>query len=194
MTLKRTALKEGFVYLVLWGVMFIAPLIAIYVHSLSGSHQDGFPWGEVMRVWRLLAVFLTVFLVHNYLIAPMLIYCHRRLAYALSVALLLIAFGLWQCRGDGRMPPPPHEAGKARTERTDRPQERRERKPTNERHDHPPFHDAPPPMMQMEHTFSVIVFFLVLGMNLGVKYYFKAEEDHKKMEELERKSLEQQLA
>ena len=194
MTLKRTALKEGFVYLVLWGVMFIAPLVAIYVHSLSGSHQDGFPWGEVMRVWRLLAVFLTVFLVHNYLIAPMLIYRHRRLAYALSVALLLIAFGLWQCRGDGRMPPPPHEAGKARTERTDRPQERRERKPTNERHDHPPFHDVPPPMMQMEHTFSVIVFFLVLGMNLGVKYYFKAEEDHKKMEELERKSLEQQLA
>jgi LytS/YehU family sensor histidine kinase len=34
----------------------------------------------------------------------------------------------------------------------------------------------------------------MVGMNLGIKLYFKADEDAKEMRELEKKSLEQQLA
>ena len=201
MTLKRTDLKENIVYLALWAMMFVAPVIAIYVHALSGEHQDGFPWGEVLGAWQLTAVFLAVFVVHNFLIAPMLIYRHRRLPYALSVAVLLSVFVLWQCQRPEGKPfhGDEHDAPAFRADHDgpafhsdhDAPPPQQG---WGDRRGGPPHPDGPPPMIPMERTFSVIVFFLILGMNLGVKYYFKSEQDHKKMEELERKSLEQQLA
>jgi LytS/YehU family sensor histidine kinase len=46
----------------------------------------------------------------------------------------------------------------------------------------------------MEHdVVAVIIFFLMIGMNLGVKYYFRQSQDRERLEKLERENLEQQL-
>ena len=231
MTLKSSEKKENLVYLLLWALLFIAPVVAIYVHTQSVEPSEEFPWHDVMRVWRLNLVFFVVFVVHNFFIAPLLIYKHRKTLYVGAVALLLSAFVLWQCQSGPAQPlfsdpnapyvhnewkhEPPHE-GRAADSAFMTSAEKDSMEPFREPPEagrppgEPPFggpdghgevgpgdphhHDSPPPMMQMERVFSIVVLFLMLGMNLGVKYFFKSEEDNKQMEELERKNLEQQLA
>jgi LytS/YehU family sensor histidine kinase len=56
-------------------------------------------------------------------------------------------------------------------------------------------HDHRPPIgIGLSHLFQLVVMILMLGMNLGVKLYFKNLEDQKEMRELESRSLSQQLA
>ena len=231
MTVKSSEKKEILAYLLIWTLMFIAPMVAIYVHTQSVEPREEFPWHDVMSVWRLNIVFFVVFVVHNFFIAPLLIYQHRKALYVGAVALLLSVFVLWQCQSSPGRPlfgdpvahhahngwkhaPPQQghasdsafmttaegeameplgaspEAGRPPGEPPfDEPGGHIEGGPADPRH-----HDGPPPMMQMESVFSIVVLFLMLGMNLGVKYFFKSEDDNKQMEELERKNLEQQLA
>jgi sensor histidine kinase YesM len=50
------------------------------------------------------------------------------------------------------------------------------------------------PRMVREHAIvSTIIFLLMIGMNLGVKYYFRHRDDRERLEKLERENLEQQL-
>ena len=50
-------------------------------------------------------------------------------------------------------------------------------------------------MMLMEHDLvAIIILILMLGMNLGVKFYFRQQADDRKLKALEHQNLEQQLA
>ena len=74
-----------------------------------------------------------------------------------------------------RMPQPPEAAKVQKTEKKFVPRHR-------------------PPVIFGEHDFvAVIVMLLMLGMNLGVKWYFKTRNDSRQLQELERQNLEQQL-
>ena len=51
-----------------------------------------------------------------------------------------------------------------------------------------------PPAFMGEHDIvALIILLLMLGMNLGVKYYFKSRHDAKQLMVLEKENLEQQL-
>jgi len=52
----------------------------------------------------------------------------------------------------------------------------------------------PENILRIDDIFSLLIVLLIIGMNIGVKLYFKAEEAAKKMEEQEKESLEHQLA
>ena len=70
--------------------------------------------------------------------------------------------------------------------------------PRHPEHREPPrLHERPdhrPPLILNQHDIvAVIVLILMLGMNLGVKLYFKQRNDQHLMAELERKNLQQQL-
>ena len=64
--------QENIIYLVVWGLLFAAPLLSLYVRTISDPNVM-FDWTEVFVVWRKFAVYLFLFLLHNFLIAPLTI-------------------------------------------------------------------------------------------------------------------------
>jgi LytS/YehU family sensor histidine kinase len=59
---------------------------------------------------------------------------------------------------------------------------------------HGPHETHRPPLIFGQHDIiSIVVLIMMLGMNLGIKLYFRQQGDRKKMKELERQNLEQQL-
>ena len=191
-TLKRD-LKENIIYLALWIIMFVAPLLGEYIQS-SQSMGFGFNWDVVFDIWRVFAAYFVIFLIHNFLVAPLLIYRQKRGRYLLMVGVLVALFVAIQCSfhpGEPRGPRGMEHEAMGMEQPFDH-------HPGPPPHDHPvppaPDRREEPPSRllngDMLHTF-VIVF--LLGMNLGVKLYFKNERDSKKMQQLKSRNLEQQL-
>ena len=197
--------QENLVYLVVWGLLFATPLLSLYVRTISDSEAT-FDWTEVFLVWRRFAVYLVLFLVHNFLLAPLLVHQRRRVVYVTVVALVIAVFMVYQYnsrpafRPMGFKPPmeqadrhqQPHFNEPSRTFDDERlpfdgplPQNRQMRQM---RH-----HDGPPPIVGERDILAIIVLILMFGANLGIKSYFRSRDDRKRLEKLERENLEQQL-
>ena len=202
--MKTLHKHENLTYLALWGILFIAPLLSMYIGVMSGD-IDSFRWDELFHVWQQFASFLVLFLIHNFLLAPLLINKQRHSLYIGSVILLIFLFALYQCTthpGHNGPRPGPHG----------------HRPPLEMAEHHRPPHlaeDAPPPREFMPHgdkghkdgptvhrdpfmfdwhdVFSIITLILMLGMNLAVKLYFKNRHDQQQMALLEHQNLERQL-
>jgi LytS/YehU family sensor histidine kinase len=59
--------------------------------------------------------------------------------------------------------------------------------------DGPRPHRTPPPFVGEHDILSIVVLLLMFGANLGTKYYFRSRRDQRKLQELEKQNLEQQL-
>ena len=96
MTFKKDKRQETIIYLVLWGLFFIAPVLSLYIRT-AGNDTLLFDWHEVFVVWRQYAVFFAIFLLHNHLLAPMLVYRQRKTLYVTVLTVLLALFVVYQC-------------------------------------------------------------------------------------------------
>ena len=188
--------QENLTYLAVWGLLFAAPVLSLYVRSISDTNLT-FDWAEVFVVWKLFAVYLVLFLIHNFLLAPMLVHGHRRTAYFSLLAVVIAAFAVFQCsnrprewrHGDPphieqpRQEPPPigEPPMKMEGERPPKPDE-----PPHQRH-------TPPPIVGERDILALITLLLMFGANLGIKVYFRSREDRQRLAELEKQNLEQQL-
>ena len=63
--MQKQSKYENMAYVALWGLLFAAPLLSLYVRT-TGDDGMAFNWQEAFMVWRRLAVFLLIFLVHNF--------------------------------------------------------------------------------------------------------------------------------
>ena len=184
--------QENIIYLVVWGLLFASPLLSLYIRTISDSGVT-FDWTEIFIVWRKFAVYLVLFLVHNFLIAPLLVQRHRRMAYFSIVAVVIAAFTIYQCSSRPTLPNDPPKAMNRQPmpidEDFDRP------KPIDEDFDRPmPHHAPPPPPIVGEHDIlGIAVLILMFGANLGIKIWFRSRDDRRRLEQLERENLEQQL-
>jgi hypothetical protein len=207
--------QENITYLVVWGLLFVAPLLSLYVRTISDSSVT-FDWAEVFLVWRKFAIFLALFLVHNFLLAPLLVHHHRRVAYFTIMAVVIAAFTLYQCKTrprplpvregseyahgrlhDGMRPDGPHDGMRPRRPPHDGMGP--ERPPQDGMGPEMP-HDGmrpgaggPPPIVGERDILSIVVLLLMFGANLGIKVYFRSRDDRKRLAALERENLEQQL-
>ena len=206
MTFEKNRRAETIIYIVLWTMLFMAPVMSMSVRSTQTGID--FDWSEIFTVWKQYAVYFLVFLIHNHLMAPMLIYHQQKWRYlGLSVAIVVI-FQVYQCnhRPNFRDRGPRHEM----IEKFDhqRPPmlppdfEPGDFEPGEPKHDLKPLrHEGPrhkgekhPPLiLGQRDIIALIILILMLGMNLGIKLYFKQRNDQKHLEELERRNLEQQL-
>ena len=190
--------KETLVYILLWAALFIAPVVGLFVNPAANASTDTFPWPELLRIWKQFAVFFVAFLIHNYLLAPMLIYRQRRAVYFSTVLVLIVVFSTVQCVSRPFAPaendfggPPPFEAdggwlGPEGNHDFRDPPEGREF-----RDDKGP---ERPPLIVGEHdVVATIILILMIGMNLGIKLYFRQREERLHFALLERENLEQQL-
>ena len=190
--------KENFVYLLLWVLLFATPILSMAVRG----HQElePFDWMEVVGVWKVYLLYLILFLLHNFLLAPLLVFRKRRWLYFSVTAFLLTAFVVWRCVNRPPLPPH-HDMEKGRTVlRGERPADftppppARGPMPDKPRNLNEKMHREEPPLFFGQNELMGGLFaILLIGMNLGVKLYFKSEEDQKDYAELKQHSLEQQL-
>ena len=192
--------QENLIYLVVWGLLFAAPLLSLYVRTV-GDETATFDWNEVFFVWKKFALFLLLFLIHNFLLAPLLIYQHKRGVYLAVVAVVVASFAIYQCsdRPEIKKPmeprPPLMEQAEHHQPPFGEPPMGLDERPPH--FDNPPHHgirpDTPPPFVGERDILTIVVLLLMFGANLGIKSYFRSREDRKKLAELEKQNLEQQL-
>ena len=207
MWMQKQSKYENTAYAALWGLLFAAPLLTLYIRMMNDSTVE-FNWQEMFFVWRQLAVYLLLFLVHNFILAPLLIYRHKRWLYALLTLCMIGIFTFYQCnsRPDMIRQRPPMERDFPGPKPMDEGFEHKEFKhkgPKQEDFEHKKFehkdfkhkrkHDVPPVFFGQHDVIAIVILILMCGMNLGVKLYFKTRDDQKKLLRLEKENLEQQL-
>ena len=201
--MKQQSKYENIAYAALWGLLFAAPVLSLYVRAMQDT-QVTFNWHEVWVVWRLFGIYLILFLIHNFLLAPILVHGRKRWLYFLLTACMLGAFTAYQCNSrpdDMRHGPremAQHERGHQPPDFGDDFEQREP--PRGDMHHAPAPHEMMgkephrPPIIIAEHDIvTIIILILMLGMNLGIKFYFKSRNDQKKLVALEKENLEQQL-
>lgn len=223
--------QETVIYVILWFLMFATPLMAEWLSIHSGDN-DEFSFHVVLRAWRCLLPFFLLFLIHNRLLAPLVVHQRRTGRYLLGVFLLVLVFILYQCSHLSPHPNdkfgPPHFDPNDKELRSNHDHPRRgdnesrlsehgvRPKPHQKHHsdirsdefgeddrrDHRPKHHGklqqrrphgPKPITNERNILAVIVLITMLGMNLGIKYYYRQRDNDEKLRELERQNLEHQL-
>ena len=197
--------KEHIIYVVVWSVLFAAPLLSLYVRTASDPNLS-FDWNEIFIVWRRFAVYLLLFLIHNFLLAPLLVHHHRRFVYFSALAVIVAAFAIYQYnrpeRGPRKHKPqieqtdnrPPFDQPHADTQTPHRPSFRHPSPsaPDGFPGEFRPHHDKPP-FIREHDILDVLILLLIFAANLGLKGYFRSRDDRKRLAQLEHENLEQQL-
>jgi hypothetical protein len=149
----------------------------MYIHSVSDSHYT-FQWGDLWMIWPKFLVYLLLFLVHNFLLAPILVFQHKRWHYTLLTLSIVALFTVYQCTTK----PQRHHGPHPMEQRFEHPVEQRVERPMEQRYERP----KPPPAIIGEHDImAVVVLVLMFGMNLGVKGYFKSRQEEKQREAID---------
>jgi hypothetical protein len=200
--MKNQSRQENLAYGVAWSLLFATPLLSLYLRTSNDPYLE-FNWDEVFFVWGRFSIFLILFLIHNFLLAPLLIHQHKRMLYASIVTALVAGFIVFQCTNRPNF-------GKREGFRPHKMEQREDFPPKFEEFEefrkHEPRNEGPrneeprmgrrhtPPLFVGEHdVLSIAVLLLMFGANLGTKYYFRSRRDQRKLEDLEKQNLEQQL-
>lgn len=188
-TIKHIDKHELMVYALIWGVVYATDLIGIYTRSLV-SPMTIFDWRTVAIELISISVTLVFFLIHNFFVAPLLVYRNKYVAYAVSIVALMAMFVLWQVNNSPE--PPVMPVGQTADGRKMPPSPSSQRQRL--------FRPGPPPGVGEPDFFTekidivaASLFVVMLGLNVSVKYYFRFVSERKRLKEIEKQSLQQQL-
>ena len=219
--MKNQSRQENLAYLVAWSLLFATPLLSLYLRTAQDPYLE-FNWQEVFFVWGKFSIFLGLFLIHNFLLAPLLIHSHKRVVYFSIMTVVMAGFIVLQCttkpkgiekrmRFHQRMEQRAMEQGDNLPPDFEDFEKFREGNPEGDPRNDGMFKDdmhkndmhKRDPKMERRHTpplfvgehdvLSIVVLLLMFGANLGTKYYFRSRSDQRKLEDLEKQNLEQQL-
>ena len=188
--------QENVTYIAMWLLLFSTPMLILIIHASSNSNLD-IDWWTIMHIEEILAMYFVAFLVHNFLLAPMLLYKQQTWRYVCSILILVVAFIALQ----SWIRPIMHEQQRHRP-RAEMPMMQRYYKTDNFRDDRPrpQFDDRPRPQFKEPRPFigpaeltNTLALIFLMGMNLGVKLYYKADKDRNRMQQLEKENLKQRL-
>ena len=188
-TTKMNYRKEHIIYTLMWIALYLSPVMGLYMRMSGNPHID-FSWYEILNAWKFNTVWLVLFAIHNFLLAPLLIVKRRTWLYtALAVALLVATmFTLSVIRpSDSRMLHAPQRSECCEHDCMNAEMMASKQQP-------PPMRGGGP--LVMFGPGEVVLFFgglLLMGMNLGVKLYFRSQEATKALAQIEKHALERQL-
>ena len=186
--------KELLLYAVIWGILLVAPILSTYLRALNNPSESTFSWDGLSEVWLQYLFFFVAFVIHNFLLAPLIVYRRRRALYLTGFAALLVVFTIVQCVNKPNIGPKGHHP--PFIEQFDD-HDFRPEPPASPPHsiepDGPLREHRPPVFIGQHDIVAVIIFLLMIGLNLGVKYYFRHRRDTERLADLKRQNLEQQL-
>ena len=188
-TTKMNYRKEHIIYTMMWIALYLSPLMSIYMRMSGNPHID-FSWDEIINAWKFNTVWIVMFAIHNFLLAPLLIIKRRTWLYTALVVALLVAtmFTLSAIRpSDSRMRHAPQRSECCEHDCMNAEMMASKQQP-------PPMRGGGP--LVMFGPGEVVLFFgglLLMGMNLGVKLYFRSQEDADILSQIEKHALERQL-
>lgn len=188
-TLKKLHLhidKENLIYLILWLTLFLAPVGSLYIRAQQ-QPDVMFRWHDIFVVWRVDVAFLGAFLLHNYLLSQVLLKMQRRLFYFVGVVVIVGVFLSLEYTPLFPEKPKPKEGMEMRDGRMPPPDGPRPEWM------HGKHHEPPIKPFGNRETMDLLVLVLMLGMNVGVKLYFRAEKREEEMKELQKENLNTQL-
>lgn len=221
MTTHMNYRKEHLIYTSIWLMLYLSPLASLYMR-MSSNPNIAFSWHEILNAWEFNTVWLVLMLIHNFLLLPILILKRRTWQYLMLASALLISctFASFLIRPAGprfddkdkRMEMSDtnyyicgesdscHAPGLCQKMEHD-PKEDMCRKPI---HGGKPFPRprynpdelrpiSPVPMLGPGEAVAFFGGLMLMGLNLGVKLYFKTQEDREQRERLEKQDLERQL-
>ena len=212
---NRLKLQENIIYGVVWALVFTIPILALYLSGNKEESVTSFDWNQVFSIWKEIVPFFILFLLHNYLLAPILIRCQKKSLYFTLAFCLLVLFATGQAvftKRPDRMGPPPDMENNERpplppngdeNNNSDRPipPKRPDGQPDDggpgarvfERENPPRRQDLTRMLMENPVITSTFIAFLLMSMNLGIKEYFRSVKNQRDTEELRRQHLEQEL-
>lgn len=167
---KMNYRKEHVIYTIMWIVIYLAPVMGLYMR-MSGNPDIDFSWAEILNAWKFNTVWIVMFAIHNFLLAPLLILKRRTCLYTtLSMGLLMVAMlCLWLIR-------PSHDQDKRDRwypgEEIIVYEDKRTDIVRQTKHDPEMRPVGPLPMMGPGEMVAILGGLLLMGMNLGVKLYF----------------------
>ena len=188
-TTKMNYRKEHIIYTLMWIALYLSPLMGIYMR-MSGNPHIVFSWDEILNAWKFNTVWLVLFAIHNFMLAPLLIIKRRTWLYTALVVALLVAtmFTLSVIRpSDSKMRHAPQRSECCEHDCMNAEMMASKQQP-------PPMRGVGP--LVMFRPGEVVLFFgglLLMGMNLGVKLYFRSQEDADILSQIEKHALERQL-
>lgn len=198
-TTKMNYRKEHIIYTLLWIVLYLSPVMSMYMRMSTNPHID-FSWEEILNAWKFNTVWVVLFAIHNFLLAPILILKRRTWLYT-ALAMLLLAVTmctLYVMRPDHPMhhpkPLPPTECKVCNTGK-ECPECEYDRPYSNDPNRRKPELSlfSPMPLFGPGEMVAVFGGLLLMGMNLGVKLYFRSQEATKALAQIEKHALERQL-
>lgn len=188
-TTKMNYRKEHIIYTLMWIALYLSPVMGLYMRMSGNPHID-FSWYEILNAWKFNTVWLVLFAIHNFLLAPLLIVKRRTWLYTALVVALLVAtmFTLSVIRpSDSRMLHAPQRSECCEHNCMNAEMMASKQQP-------PPMRGGGP--LVMFGPGEMVLFFgglLLMGMNLGVKLYFRSQEDADILSQIEKHALERQL-
>ncbi len=180
---------------VIYGILWLVVFLLVPAAMLLNGHSNGlaFRLSDVFRIWLNILPFLILFLLHDLVAAPLWVDQGKAGAYIAVTVVLLFMFGgyVWMSR---REPESRHPHGPPPVERME--ENRPPRDLAGEGKPPRPDRKRPPRNGDLPLTPEVMKFLLgllMLGVNLGVKYYLKSQRGERRMQELKAENLERQL-
>jgi len=161
---------ETIIYTIVWIVLFLAPVAELLI-NFDPEHPVWIKKG-LIDSWVGMLMFLIVFLIHNHVLAPLLIKHKKGKLYIIGCIAVIALFQTYHCI---------HKP-------TDVP---RGPAPENRIENIDPPHGRPPVDKHDISVFTIVI--LMIGANLGVKAYFQSEEEKKRIAALREQSLKQEL-
>jgi hypothetical protein len=208
---------ENIIYTILWVLILIIPIVSVALLDTT----DGIRWSRIFLIWLRILPFFILFLVHNFLLAPILT---RKRNYALYVTLCIVVTALivsvWPFimpqsmrrppmnSEIGRMGPAPKDNGTMqRPDGMPRPggmppemQQGRMQgaNPETERKDgiqlnHPTLRRMIDPLDPNSVLLSFVLGIMLIGFNIAIKLTMKSIDDEHRMKDLENAKLQNEL-
>lgn len=176
---------ELIIYAVLWLIIFLIPIIDIYLKASSNSSLS-FSWSIVGKAWLAMIPFFILFLIHNYGLLPCFLFRKKTTVYILSVFVTLAVFY--------KVEEYTHPFQRMKFSKTEQHAFPPEDFPRSDKRKRPFRPDRMRPEFIMHPIVSRLVLaILMLGVNVAVKLFFKSKQDEEVLKELERHNLQQEL-
>ena len=165
--------KENVAHSLLWLFIFFIPVAAMFLYDSSTFRT--YSWPHIFSVWTIVFIYFDAFLVHNFFLLPLIIYRKQRIHYVCGTIILILIFVVvlyvFHTQTAEESLRAIVQAGYVQSRIT----------------------DNQTTITTQIIVVNTIILVLMFGMNLGVKLFFKYNDDQKKLYDLEKKNLEQQL-